>query len=205
MSSALHYDFSKLLINPADVPKGKRLVDHFPELNAFAEFKQQQDDNIIKISVFTADADSPFLKMRADRELMIKSIFDFLEIGVENKKGKDFFKKVVEYKHEGVAECWYAYLKMQLNIDFNEWAMTKQTYDMLLSESNRQRDTDETMEKYANWRVKMRDQIRLVGKDLKEIEAIVFKDSKMARPVALVVIRKIKNYPEKYAQKGVLM
>lgn len=203
--SSSSFDCSKLLINFTLVPRGTRIVEYFPELKSFKAFTQQQDEKFIKVAILTADADSPFLKLRSERELMIKSIFDFLEIGTENVKGRDFLKKVVEYKHEGVAQCWCAYLQMQYNIDFSDWAITKETYDMLIQESMRQQDeTKESTEQYATWRIKVRNQIRQLGNDLKEIEPKIFKDSKMARPVAIEQI-KIKNYPEKYATKGSLL
>lgn len=200
MSASPQYDLSKLLVNFSECPKGVKLVNHFSELAAYQEFYQQQDDNIIRIAILTSDADSPFWKMRGDREIMIKSIFEFLEIGTVNLIGKEFLKKVIDYKHEGVAECWCAYLQLQYNIDFSDWAISKQTYDLLISESLRQRGENEDAVSFANWRVKLRNQIRLLGDDLKQIEPRIFKDSKMARPVAAVEVKKIKGYPEKYAR-----
>lgn len=204
MSTASQYDCSKLLVNFTDCPKGIRLVNHFSELAAFPTFMQQQDDNIIKIAILTSDADSPFWKLRADREIMVKSIFDFLDLGMLNLKGKEFFQKVLSYKHEAVAQCWCAYLQMQFNVDFTDWAISKETYDMLIAESTRPKAETEDTVAYANWRVKLRNQIRLLGDDLKILEPKIFKDSKMARPVAIEQIR-IKNYPEKYAMKGTLL
>lgn len=194
------YDCSKLLVDFTQCPKGVRLTKYFNELAAYTEFTQQQDDNVIRIAILTSDADSPFWKMRGDREIMIKSIFEFLDIGVQNTIGKEFLKKVITYSHEGVAECWCAYLQLQYNIDFSDWAISKQTYDLLISESLRPRDVNEDAVSYANWRVKLRNQIRILGDDLKEIEPKIFKDSKMARPVAAVEAKKIKGYPEKYAR-----
>jgi len=200
----VNFDCSKLLVNFLLCPKGKKLVNFFPELAAFKEFNQQQDENIIRIAICTADADSPFLKLRNDHEMMIKTIFEFLEIGMENKIGKEFFTKVLNYQHEGLAQCWAAYLQMQYSIDFNDWAISKQTYDMLLMESMRQKTELEDAAKYADWRIKIRNQIRLIGEDLKKIEPLIFKDSKMVKPVAIEQI-KIKNYPEKYAIKGSIL
>lgn len=195
-------DCSRLLCDFTLCPKGTKLIDFFPELGVFQEFRQQQDENIIKIAILTSDADSPFWKMRGDREVMIRSIFEFLEIGTLNKIGQEFFQKVLTFKHEGVAECWCAYLQMQYHLDFSEWAITKQTYDMLLSESNRARGESEDIVSYANWRMKLRDHLHRLADELKKLDAILFKDSKMARPVAMAEVKKIKNYPEKYATKG---
>lgn len=196
-----NFDCSKLLVNFTLCPKAKRLVNFFPELAAFPEFVNCQHDNFIRIAILTADADSPFLKMRGDHERMIAAIFEFLEIGTQNLIGKEFMQKVMDYKHEAVIECWAAYLQMQYNIDFADWAISKQTYDMLIKESTRPKGDVEDTVKYADWRVKIRNQIRQIGEDLKKIEPMIFKDSKMAKPVANERIL-IKNYPEKYAIRG---
>lgn len=205
MSSSSNYDCGKLLVNFTQCPKGVRLCEHFPELKAFTEFTQQQDDNFIRIAILTADADSPFWKLRGDRELMIKAIFEFLEIGIMNKIGQEFYQKVFDYKHEGISQCWLAYLQMQYNVDFNDWALSKETYDMLLNESARPRGKDEDAVSYANWKIKLRNQIRQIGEDIKQIEPKIFKDSKMARPVAMEQIKKIKSYPEKFAMHDTIM
>lgn len=199
--SSLSFDCSKLLIPFLNCPKGTKLVDYFPELSAYEEFTQQQDENTIRIAILTSDADSPFWKLRGDREIMIKTIFEFLDIGMLNLMGQQLYQKVVDYKHEGVVKCWSAYLQMQYNIDFTDWAITKQTYDMLIGESTRQKEPEEKMEMYANWRVKIRGQIKNLGDELKKIEPLVFKDSKMAQPVAMEEVKKIKNYAEKYGRK----
>jgi hypothetical protein len=199
-----NFDCSKLLINFTLCPKGKRLVNHFPEMKAFTEFVNCQDDNFIKIAACTADQDSPFLKMRGDHERMVMAIFEFIGIGTENRIGKEYLQKVIDYKHEGVIECWSAYLQMQFSIDFTDWAISKQTYDMLIKESGRQKAENEDTAKYADWRIKIRNQIRTIGEDLKKIEPLIFKDSKMVKPVAIEQI-KIKNYPEKYAIKHSIM
>jgi len=197
--STSSWDTNKLLVDFVQAEPGIRLVKQFNELSAFPQFVQQQDDNIIKISILTADADSPFWKLRGDRAAMIGAIFEFLDIGTQNLKAKTFLQKVIDYQHSAVAECWLAYLQMQYNVDFTDWSITKETYDMLITESARQRGANEDAVSYANWRVKLRSQIRALGDDLKAIEPKIFKDSKMARPVA-IEMAKIKNYPEKYAR-----
>lgn len=200
------FDCSKLLIDFTKVPKGKKIVEFFPELKVYAAFGQQQDENVIKLAILTADKDSPAWKLRNDRELMIKAIFDFLEIGTQNKIGKDFLQSVLTYKHEGLISCWIAYLQMQYAIDFNEWIIGKETYDMLLEESKREKGKDEDAMQYATWRIKIRDHLRKIGGDLKEIEPKIFQDSKMVQPVAVEITKqKLKTYPEKYAVLDSLM
>lgn len=194
------YDCSKLLIDFTVVPPGTRIVDHYPELKMYPAFTQQQNENVIKLSILTADQKSPFWKLRGDRELMMKAIFAFLEIGTMNLIGKELFDKVLQYQHEGVIDCWLAYLKHQYAIDFNEWIISKETYDMLLEETKRERNKDEDAMKYADSKIKIRNHLRNIGNDLKEIEPRIFEDARMIQPVAQAVTReKIKNYAEKHA------
>ena len=80
MSSSSDFDCSKLLIDFTKVPRGTRIVDFYPELKPFVEFTQQQDDKVIKIAILTSDADSPFWKLRSDRQIMIQAIFIFLMV-----------------------------------------------------------------------------------------------------------------------------
>lgn len=200
----MEFPCEKLLVNFTLCPKGTKLVNFFPELQAFPHFIKQPDDNVIRVAILTADADSPFLKFRGDREVMVKHIFEFLEIEMLGKKNKKFYQEVVDYKNTPVAECWAAYLQLQYNVDFTDWALSKETYDMLIQESNRQKGEGEDAMSYATWRIKLRNEIRKIGEDLKLIEPKLFKDSKMARPVAIEEI-KIKNFPEKYAMKGSIL
>ena len=200
-----NFDTSKMLINFLLCPKGKKLVEFFPELGSFTEFTRQKDENILKVAFCTADADSPFHKLRSDREIMISSIFDFLSIDRSKESGKKFYQAVLNYSHNEVADCCSAYLQMQYNVDFDDWAITRQTYDMLLSEASKPKPENKDPLVYSNERVKLRNQIRALGEDLKKIEPMVFKDSKMAKPVAMAERRKIKSYPEKYAKVQSLM
>lgn len=200
--SSIQYDLSSLLVDFSKCPKGTRLVKYFNELAVFEEFKQQHDDDIIKIAILTSDADSPFWKMRGDRQIMIKAIFDYLKIATTTPSGKIFFKSVLEYENDSVIQCWSAYLQMQYNIDFDNWIFTKQTYDILKGEANRQKEDNEDAVKYANWRIQLRNQISKIGEDLKSLEPLVFKDSKMVRPVAFQQVKKIRSYPEKYAKNA---
>lgn len=200
MSASSHLDFSKLLVPFQKCPKGVRLVDHFSELKAFKEFTQQQDDNIIKIAICTSDIDSPFMKIK-DRQAMLESVFDYLEIGLKTQAKKEMFEQIFTYQHEAIAGCWARYYQMQYNIQYTEWAMTKQTYDILIFELNRPKQEGEDELAYVRRRVNITRDLKSVGAELKIIEAELFPDTKQKKVIAMHEI-KIISYPEKYAKSA---
>lgn len=177
------------------------MTSYFPELSAFPEFKEAKNDNEIKISIAISDVESPMIKIN-DRESMLKSLFEFLDIGIETPKQKEFFNEVYNYKHESVARCKARYLQMLHNTDWTEWVTANDTFTYLTFESVKPQKEGETDEAYLRKRVKIKQDLRTTGRELKELEAIIFPDSKSAREAALVEAKKgIISYPEKYAMK----
>lgn len=193
-------DTSKLLLDFTKCPKGTKLINFFPELTSFKEFLEQKDENIIRLAIALTDPESPWLKIK-DRESMVKSVFEFLNIDTTLKSNAKFYEDVVNYHHEQVGICKARYLQIIHNVDWTEYVMTRETFDFLTMEANRPMDKDENRDKYLQRRVTLKTQIQNAGKDLKKIEAIIFPDSKAAREAALLESKgKIVSYPEKYAQ-----
>ncbi len=195
------HDLSSLYVKFQDCPADKKLVDHFTELSAFPEFNSALSDNEIKIAILSADSDSPFLKIR-DRETMLRSIFDFLHIPIETTPQKQFFSEVLYYRHIRVISCWVRYIQMLHDTDYTDWLMAQQTYNFLLFESQKPKETAETSDKYIDRRLKIQSNLKKLGADLKEIEAKIFPDSKAAREAALHENKKIETYAERYAEEN---
>lgn len=196
----MSYSLEKCLIDFTKCTNSK-LVDFFPELNAFEEFKNAKNDAYIKIAIATADPDSPFIRIK-DRDLMLRSLFEFIGIEIETKKEKDFFNDVLIYEHVPVLECFGAYLRFCYDIDWTEYITTKQTYDVLVIESNRKREKAEELDDYVKRRVNIQAHLKKIGADLKNLEAKIFPDSKAAREISLLHNKKIVTYAEKYAESS---
>lgn len=196
-----NFDFSRCLIDFTKCPKGVKLIKHFPQLSAFPEFKDA-DDNEIKIAIAISDLESPMIKIN-DRESMLIALFEFLEIPTDKPKQKEFFNEVFYYRHEKIAMCKARYLQMLHNTDWTEWVTANDTFTYLTFESVKpQKKEGESDEQYMKKRVKIKEDLRTTGRQLKELEAIIFIDSKSAREAALVEAKKgIISYPEKYAVK----
>lgn len=192
-------DFSNCLIDFTLCPKETPLTSFFPELSAFSEFANCQNDNEIKIAIATTDMDSPCMKI-TDRESMLKSLFDFLGLPLKNDHDREFFDKVFYYKHERIAAAKARYTQMQHVTDWAQWLAVLETFTFLIFESNRPKENDESIDKYVARRVRIKEDLKKTGKDLKELEAVLFPDSKSAREIAMNEAKKIRTYPEMYAQ-----
>lgn len=193
------YDLSNIYINFTLVPKGTRIVDHFPELKAFPEF-ERCDENRIKIAILTGDIDSPFVRTN-DRELMVRSVFDYLGISIKTKNEKEFFSNVVSFKDTLTTFAWTRYLQILHETDFTNWLLAKRDYDFFLSKSNEGQKEGETDKAYLARRNEVRRTVKELGDEVREIEAKLFPDSKAAREAAIAESnKKIKLYAEQYAE-----
>jgi len=192
-------NFESCLIDFTLCPKDTPLTVFFPELKAFPEFTNCLDDNEIKIAIATTDMDSPCMRI-TDRESMLKSLFGFLKIPLITDKDQEFFDKVFYYKHERIAAAKARYTQMQHVTDWAQWLAVLETFTFLIFESNRPKENDESTDKYVARRVRIKEDLKKTGRDLKELEAIIFPDSKTAREIALNEAKKIRTYPEMYAQ-----
>lgn len=200
----MSHDLSKLYIKFHESLPDKKLIEQFSELSAFPEFKKALDDNEIKIAILMGDIDSPFIRIR-NRETMLNSIFDYLEIPIKTKSEQEFFNQVLHYKHDRIIGCWVRYIQILHDTDWTDWTMAQQTYNFLLFESQKPEDSDDTPDKYLARRLKIQESIKKVGIEIKAIEAKLFPDSKSAREAALYENKLIVTYAEKYAEENTVI
>lgn len=193
------FDLSKLYIDFSQCPKDKKLLDFFEELSAFDEFISTENEDIIKMAILTADMESPFLKIK-DRKTMIKSVFDFLKIDLNQTDNRTLFNDIVFYKDPGYLNCFGRYLMIYHDIDWTEYQSTKQTHDVLTMDSMRPMEKDEDLARFVDRKDKVRKMLKATGEELRKLEAKVFPDGKAAREIALNESKKIRTYAEKYAQ-----
>lgn len=191
------YNLESLFINFEKVPQGTKIIDFFPELEPFNEFRVCDEDRI-KIAILSGDLDSPFVRIK-ERETMIKAIFDY--ISLDAKKESKLFKDVILYKDDLVNFAWLRYLQILHETDFTNWQISKRDYEFFLLKSN-DKQGDETDIQYYKKRNETRERIKELGREVREIEAIIFPDSKAAREAALADSkRKVKLYAESYSEE----
>lgn len=193
------FDLSKLYIDFTQCPTNERLVDFFPELSAFPEFRNAENDNEIKIAILTGDNESPFTRIK-DRETMLTSIFDTLNIPRSTDEEKEFYKQVVTYRHNRIKDCWIRYIQIIHDTDFTDWLMMQETYNFLLFQSKIPKKDEEDDGKYLDRRLKIQANIKKIGADLKELEIKLYPDSKAAREASLKENIKISLFAERYAE-----
>jgi hypothetical protein len=197
----MSHDLSKLYIKLDGLDNSRSLLDQYSELSAFPEFRNALNDDEIKIAILSADIDSPFVRIR-DRETMLKSIFEHLNIPIKTQEQTEFFNEILHYKQIRIMGCWIRYIQMIHDTDWTDWVMMQQTYNFLLFEAQKPQTKEENTDKYLDRRIKIQNNIKKIGADLKAIEAKLFPDSKAAREVALYENKKIKTYAEAYAQEN---
>ena len=192
------YDISRIYLRFDQCPEGVRLVDHFEELQAFPEFKNVSDDKI-KIAILLGDIDSPFIRIK-DRDTMLRSVFDFLSI--DAKINIKLLQDIIQYRDDEINSCWVRYIQILHETDFTDWLLCKRDYDYFLQKSNEPHDKEkESDDRYLATRNKLRQTIRDLGQQVREIEAKLFPDSKAAREAAIAEAKnKIKLYAESYAE-----
>lgn len=192
------FDLSKCLIDFSILKPGQKMVQAFPELSVYPEFKVQ-DDNWIKIAILLADFDSPFLKIK-EHDLKVRAIFDFLDIGLKTQKAKEYYDQVLDYKHEAIYACCSRYLQMQDNDAFASWWSSKVMYYELVKEKNKPKEQADSIDTYINRKIKIDNHMETVSKRIQDKELLLFKDSKFRRAVAQAELKKITTYPEMFAQ-----
>lgn len=194
----MNYDLSKIYCNFTKCPPGKNLVDFFAELQPFPEFSKC-DDNRIKIAILSGDTDSPFTRIK-DRDIMIRSIFEYLNIPIVSKEDKAFYDDVVLYRDDLTVFAWLRYLQILNETDFTNWLLIKRDYDFFLKKSHDKQMEGESDDKYLAKRNKIRNTLKELGEEQRNIEAKLFPDSKAAREAAIAEARsKIRLYAESYA------
>lgn len=194
------FDLSKCMIDISKVKPGQKMIEAFPELSVYVEFNSVQDDNWIKLAILLADLDSPFLKIK-ENDLRVRAIFDFLEIGMKTPKALEYFDRVLNYKHEAVFDCCSKYLQMQDNDSFASWWSSKILYYELIKEKNKPKESGDSIDVYINRKFKIDDNLEKIAERIRVKEVLLFKDTKMRRAVANAELKKIKTYPEKFAEE----
>lgn len=191
------YSIDELYIKIGDCPKGTRLCEWSPELEPFKEF-HVADENRVKIAILSGDIDSSFVRIK-ERETMIKAIFDYL--GIDTKKEEKFLNDVIQYKDDLTTFAWLRYIQILHETDFTDWCLAKRDYDFFLMKSNEEQGVNENDLQYYKKRNEIRERIKELGKEVREIEARLFPDSKAAREAALADSkRRVKLYCESYAE-----
>src|SRR5690606_33747407 len=135
------------------------------------------------------------------RDTMLRSIFDFLKIPLKSKADQKFFDSVFHYKDLLTVMAWLRYIQILHETDFTDWLLAKKDYEYFLLKTSEKQSADDSDDKYLARRNKLRETVKKLGQEVREIEAKLFPDSKAAREASLAQAKdKIKLYAEKYSE-----
>lgn len=193
-----NFDFSSCMIDFTICPSNRKMIEQFPELSAFQEFKEVPD-HYIKIAIATSDIDSPLLRIK-ERESMMTTLFEFLRIPIESEEDKKFYNDVLHYDHDDIAKCRARYLQLLHNTDWTQWITLNEILTYLTFQSVLPKGKEESENEFMTRKLKCRDNIKKTGNDIKQLEAIIFPDSRSAREAAKNEAKKIVTYAEKYSE-----
>lgn len=196
------HDFSKCLYDIAAVPPGTALCAYYPDLKDYEEFSTELTDREQRIAIAICDFKSPFVRM--DHEMRVKKIFDMLEIGLMNLITKTLYSEVIKFSNQRVNDCIAKYLMMQANHEFSLWFSNYLAFYQLMEEHRKPINYGSAKESEINVAMTRK---RLLSKEAEQMkvalvnqEAFLFGDTRVKQAVTMTLIKKIRTYPEQFAE-----
>jgi len=193
------YDLSRCVIDYTLVPDRTRVLEFYPELSAYPEFKNATD-NEIKIAISIADINSPFIKIK-EPVLRLNALFEFLDIGLKNPKTQELYDQTLNYTHPRVIPACCRVIQIINNHDYAIWWTLNLSFYDLQKESAIPRATNETTAKYVDTKSSITNQMDKIGEKLKTYEARLFNDVKLKQALVDNELKKISFFPEKMAEQ----
>lgn len=198
------YDFSKCLYDLAAIPKGVALCDYYKGIKDFEEFQSPMTDREQRIAIAISDFNSPFVRMDHDQRVNI--IFQLLEIGLKAPQTKKLFDEVVDFSNVVVNQCIAKYLMMQANHEFSLWFSNYLAFYQLMEAHRMPVNYTTASEAQINASMNRK---RLLSKEATDMksqlvnqEAFLFGDTRVKQAVVATLVKKIRTYPEMYAEES---
>lgn len=196
-----NYDFSRCMFDFTKCPPHVKLKDFFTQLSVYEEFNTPFDREI-KIAICLSDFDSPFIRI-TESDLKLKSIFEFLEIGLATKANQEFYETIYNFSNNRIGGMCARYIQLQNNHDYSHWWTLNQLYYDLQKEATKPKEQSETIDRYVAKKLNIQKQMASFTKELKELEAGLFNDTKLKRAIVQAELeKKIRLYPEMLAMEN---
>lgn len=139
-----------------------------------------------------------------DHEMRVKKIFDMLEIGLMNLITKTLYSEVIKFSNQRVNDCIAKYLMMQANHEFSLWFSNYLAFYQLMEEHRKPINYGSAKESEINVAMTRK---RLLSKEAEQMkvalvnqEAFLFGDTRVKQAVTMTLIKKIRTYPEQFAE-----
>lgn len=186
-------DFSKMLYNISIIPENELAIEFFPDLANFDEYKNPNNDKILRVGFLATDQESPFVKSeRENYEARLTKIFDYLKIKDDKLLGKLITGSNEDY--ENIVNRFFIQCD---NLAYIMWSNKLRMFHYIGQMLRKEPDAEDVvgdMTKRAVLDVKLKD----IYNDLVEYESVIFTDTPTRRKVRNVLTKLIQP-AEKYA------
>ena len=186
------------MFDPSRFGGSTRIEDVYPETSMYTEFTKSSEYDI-KVAILISDFDSPFLSIK-DTKIRLNAIYDFLGMDRKSKKGKEKFDSIENYSFMPVFDICCVYLEMQNNHDFSAWwALSRTFYDLnrVMSKPLREGENEDN---YVKRKLSIQKQVNSIQEELEAREVKLFGSAKMKMAVARSKMKRMRTYPEMFAQ-----
>lgn len=186
-------DGSDMKYNPSATAKGQKMIDLYPDLLDYKEYKDPSDDKLLRIAFWATDEKSPFLKKDRDNyENRIKAIFMHEGIVDDGLMENIIFNK--DKKYSTIVNRFFTQVD---NLAYGIWSNMLFNFHMIgiaLRATPDMNNLTAEMEK----RAKLQKQQADLLENLVAYESQIFTDAG-TRKILRKEVSKIITIPERYA------
>ncbi len=190
---------SEMKYDPSATAKGQKMIDLYPDLLDYKEYKDPSDDKLLRIAFWATDEKSPFLKKERDNyENRIRAIF--MHEGIVDDGLMENIIRNKDNKYSAIVNRFFTQVD---NLAYGIWSNMLFNFHMIGIALRATPDmTNLTAE--MDRRAKLQTQQATLLKDLVEYESQIFSDIG-TRKILRKEVSKIITIPERYAlEKGVV-
>jgi len=154
-----------------DIPAKKTVIDKYPELAEYSEFKDPKNDNLLRVAIFATDEKSPFVKLeREDYEKRLIKIFQHLGIVDDGLLINLSLGKNMIYEN-----MVNRYFMLCDNLAYVMWSNKLRMFHYISISLRQAPDMNNIVSDMTN-RAKLDTQLKNIYNDLVEYEAQIFTD-----------------------------
>lgn len=164
-------DSSKMRYDPDRIPKGVSVIDFYKDLAEYTEFAGVEDDQLIRISLYATEQESPFVKLeREDYEKRLVKIFEHLKI-----KNADLLSAISLGSNQAYENMVNRIYMMSDNLAYVMWSNKLRMFHYISISLRKAPDMSNIVSDMTK-RASLDNQLKTIYNDLVEYEALVFTD-----------------------------
>lgn len=186
-------DGSEMKYNPSALEEGQKMIDLYPQLLDYKEYKNPSDDKLLRIAFWATDEKSPFLKKERDNyENRIRAIF--MHEGIVDDGLMESIVLNKEPKYSAIVNRFFTQID---NLAYGIWSNMLFNFHMIGIALRRPPDLD-SLTAEMDKRAKLQNQQAELLEKLVAYESQIFSDMG-TRKILREEVSKIITIPEKYS------